>query len=104
MIRDLGVETVAPTPFPRATEDLDVLLTAEIVADATRMDAIRRALEKLEYEPIPGREHYQWFRELDGSDGTIKIDVRGWPGRAVRSRALGSRTSKPEAGSRAWVA
>lgn len=94
-IRDLGVETVAPTPFPRATEDLDVLLTAEIVADPTRMGAIKRALEGLEYEPIPGREHYQWSRELGGTNRTIKIDILGQVPEDTSSLRMGERRMRP---------
>lgn len=94
-IHNLGVETVAPNPFLRATEDLDVLLTAEIVADATRMDAIKRALEELDYEPIPGREHYQWSRELDGTDRSVKIDILGQVPEDTSSLKMGERRMRP---------
>lgn len=79
-IRANDLETVAPTFFPRATDDLDLLLTARVVADADRMAAVRDALRELGYVPVSGGEYYQWSRELEADDrplSRVRIDLLG---------------------------
>lgn len=79
-IRANDLETVAPTFFPRATDDLDLLLTAQVVADTDRMAAVRDALRELGYEPVTGGEYYQWSRDLEGDGGAasrVRIDLLG---------------------------
>lgn len=79
-LRANHLDTVAPTLFPRATDDLDVLLTAQVVANINRMEAIRDALRELGYEPVTGGEYYQWYRDLEAEDGSpsrLRIDLLG---------------------------
>lgn len=78
-LRRTGAETVAATTYPRATDDLDVLLSADIVVDSGRMAAVRDALRDLGYSSMPGREHYQWSRDVEagGRSRRIKIDLLG---------------------------
>lgn len=79
-IRANDLETVAPTFFPRATDDLDLLLSAQVVADADRMEAVRDALREFGYAPLTGGEYYQWSRDLEGDDGAwsrVRIDLLG---------------------------
>lgn len=74
-----GLETVAPTTFPRATQDLDLFLTANVVTSAESMAAVRDALRDLGYEPRAGGEFYQWSRRVDlgGREVTVKVDLLG---------------------------
>jgi hypothetical protein len=65
-------------PVPRATEDLDILLTTEIVIDAERMGPIRVALDRLDYSPIPGAEYMQFVKQLGGGK-IVKIDLLTGP-------------------------
>ncbi len=79
-LRANDIETVAPTHFPRATDDLDVLLTAQVVADINRMEAVRDALRHHGYEPVAGGEYYQWSRALEAEDepaSRVRIDLLG---------------------------
>lgn len=79
-IRANHLETVAPTLFPRATDDLDLLLTSRVVADIGSMEALRASLRELGYEPVTGGEFYQWFRELEAEEGAasrVRIDLLG---------------------------
>lgn len=79
-IRTHDLETVDTPSFPRATDDLDLLLGARVVADADRMDAVREALQELGYEPVTGGEYYQWSRDLDVEDSSasrVRIDLLG---------------------------
>jgi len=65
-------------PVPRATEDLDILLTTEVVIDAARMRPIRAALDRLGYVAIPGAEYMQFAKPLGG--GRIaKVDLLTGP-------------------------
>lgn len=61
-------------PAPRATQDLDLMLSAELVADARSMNALRAALDKLEYQVVKGSEYQQFTRTL-GATQTVKIDL-----------------------------
>lgn len=65
-------------PAPRATEDLDILLTTEVVVDADRMRPISMALEQLGYKVIPGAEYMQFAKPL-GNGMTVKIDLLTGP-------------------------
>lgn len=65
-------------PAPRATEDLDILLTTEVVVDATRMRPIRQALDRLGYAPIPGAEYMQFARPISRGQA-VKIDLLTGP-------------------------
>lgn len=94
-LRENELRTVAPTAFPRATTDLDVVLSADVVADVGKMAVVREGLESMGYEPVEGRENYQWSRvvEFGGRDVTLKFDLLGQippntAGLSVRSRRM----------------
>lgn len=61
-------------PAPRATQDLDLLLPTELVADARLMGIVRTALDRLDYKVVPGSEHLQFLRKGSGLQ-EIKIDL-----------------------------
>ena len=62
-------------PAPRATQDLDLMLAAELFADARSMGAIRIALDQLGYIVIKGSEYLQYVRTVPGTP-SVKIDLR----------------------------
>lgn len=71
-LADAGVRTLIGAglwPAPRATEDLDLMLSAELVADARSMTALRATLDKLGYKVIEGSEYLQFVRRM------VKIDL-----------------------------
>jgi len=92
-----GAETVASTSFPRATRDLDLVLTSEIIADAGKLTTVREALKHLGYEPLAGREHYQWGRvtEDEGRETPIKIDLMGQIPEDRRGMSIRARRMRP---------
>ena len=65
-------------PRPRTTEDMDVLVRTEIVADAERFRRLRTVLDDLEYVPIPGAEYMQFVKQL-GTSTNVKIDLLTGP-------------------------
>ncbi|MCC6578920.1 MAG: hypothetical protein IT440_00640 [Phycisphaeraceae bacterium] len=72
-----GHRTLIPVemwPAPRATQDLDLLLSAEIVADVRFMGAVRAGLDQLGYTVVAGSEYLQFARTVAGAQ-TIKIDL-----------------------------
>jgi len=61
-------------PAPRATQDLDILLTVEVVASIHRMQSIKAALDRLGYTAIPRAKYMQFAKPLgDGRD--VKVDI-----------------------------
>lgn len=61
-------------PAPRATQDLDLILSAELVADATLMRAVRAALDRLGYTAVRGSEYLQFTRRISIAQ-IVKIDL-----------------------------
>ncbi|MCC6240945.1 MAG: hypothetical protein IT448_11665 [Phycisphaerales bacterium] len=61
-------------PAPRATEDLDLMLSAELVANVRSMTALRAALDKLNYQVIKGSEYLQFVRTITATQA-VKIDL-----------------------------
>lgn len=61
-------------PAPRTTGDLDLMLSADLVADARSMTALRAALDKLDYQVIEGSEYLQFVRTITATK-VVKIDL-----------------------------
>jgi len=61
-------------PTPRATQDLDLMLSAELVADARSMTALRDVLDKLGYQVVEGSEYLQFVRTFNTAQ-VVKIDL-----------------------------
>lgn len=78
-------------PATRATNDVDLFLRAEVLADADRAAAVADAIRSLGYEAIPGAEYYQWLRRmtLGGRPREVKLDLLVGPTGAVRSKLHG---------------
>ncbi len=87
-------------PVPtRSTKDLDVILSAEVITDASRMDRIRDALDNLGYEATT--EYFQFARELGESGREVEIDLLTAPpaegqGDAVKQRGIRARPRESE--------
>lgn len=76
-LADSGVRTLIGAelwPAPRATQDLDLMLSAELVADARSMTVLRAALDKLGYQVIKGSEYLQFVRTITATQ-FVKIDL-----------------------------
>ncbi len=74
---EAGVDTLIPAalwPEPRTTQDLDLLLTAEVVGDAASMQIIRNALDALGFAVVPEREYLQFERKV-GVTQVVKVDL-----------------------------
>jgi len=72
-----GVRTLISAelwPLPRATDDLDLMLSAEMVADVRCMKALRAALDKLNYKVIKRSEYLQFVRNITATQ-VVKIDL-----------------------------
>lgn len=70
-----GARTLFPVndlPENRTTQDIDLILKAEVVVSADGMKSVRSAINTLGYTPIAGSEHYQ-FRKAVKPAGEIKI-------------------------------
>jgi hypothetical protein len=65
-------------PSPRATEDLDIFLTTEIVVDRERMGTIRAALDSLGYRDIESAKYTQFAKVLP-NEMNVKIDLLTGP-------------------------
>lgn len=65
-------------PYPRATEDLDLFLPTEVVASLADMQALRKALNTLKFQPVEEAK-YLHFTKLWGDNGRVKIDMLTGP-------------------------
>lgn len=74
---EAGVDTLIPAklwPEPRTTQDLDLLLTTELVGDAASMQIVRDALDALGFAVVPEREYLQFERKV-GPAHVVKVDL-----------------------------
>ena len=91
-IRRSGEQTLMPDyPSARSTQDIDIFLTAEVIADASKTTSIRAALDQLGY--LPSTPNLQFTRSIEyaGSERQVKIDflaapVTGDPGLRVQMK------------------
>jgi hypothetical protein len=74
-LKETGQQTLLERiPVARATEDFDVLLHLELMADLEKIRLLQNTLHALGYEVISGREYLQ-FRKSLGDTRTVKIDL-----------------------------
>lgn len=78
-----GEPTLRAIPEARSTNDLDVFLTVELVADAEKMAALRDVLSELDYDPVEGAKYYQFARDVAyrGETRQVKVDLLAPPPR-----------------------
>jgi hypothetical protein len=64
-------------PEPRATNDIDVFLRAELLADKSRTAALVEAIQRLSYMPVEEAKYFQWTRsvEVSGVKQEVKLDA-----------------------------
>lgn len=65
-------------PFPRATEDIDLLLPTEIVVDIDHMQGLRTTLDALGFQPVPEAK-FLHFSKPWSNGGRVKIDMLTGP-------------------------
>jgi hypothetical protein len=77
-----GEPTLRPYPAGRSTEDLDVFLRAEVIADAAKVETIRDTLDRLQYVPVERAKYYQFVREIEhrGRVSMAEWVVSHWAG------------------------
>lgn len=76
-IRETEAATLRAYPRLRATSDIDLFLSAEIISDEQKTQRIRRLLDELGYKPVETAKYYQFQRPLDDGAGlqVLKIDL-----------------------------
>jgi hypothetical protein len=64
-------------PEPRATNDIDVFLRADLLTDHARTEALVEAIERLGYVPVEEAKYFQWKRPVEVGDVTqeVKLDA-----------------------------
>jgi hypothetical protein len=64
-------------PEPRATNDLDLFVRTEVLADHGRTEQIRAAIVRLGYTPVPTAKFMQWVKQVsvNGVPQPLKIDL-----------------------------
>lgn len=98
-----GARTLLPIPDSRSTNDLDVFLTVELVADAEKMAALGRTLDELGFEVIDSAKYYQFARVVAyrGGEQSLKVDLLApppRPGTALRQMVrVDARRVRPRA-------
>lgn len=88
-LAEAGERTLIPLdiwPRPRATNDLDIFLKAEVVVDAAQMLAVRESLDRLGYLPVEEAKYLQFEKAL-ARGRAVKIDLHVGP--AVLAADLG---------------
>lgn len=85
---------LAELPLARTTEDIDLILRAEIVTDSRSMKLIRDALDQLGFVPVETAKYTQFARPM--SPGVVKVDLLAAPlGKFAEKVPKDSRRVKP---------
>ena len=73
-------------PQPRSTNDLDLLLKTELLADSAKLKPLADAIQQLGYNPIATAKYYQFFKPgpKGGEAGGFKIDILTGPVERLR--------------------
>jgi hypothetical protein len=75
-------------PEPRATNDLDLFLHVEVLANRDRVMQVKTVIQQLGYTPVKGAEFLQWEREvvIGGNPQRVKVDILVGPLGKSRSK------------------
>ena len=69
-----------PRPIPtRSTQDIDVILSADLIVSADHMDQIRDVLDELGYDAT--MEYLQFERTIGDKQHTVEVDLLAAPPR-----------------------
>ena len=65
----------------RSTEDLDLFLSAQLIADAGKIESLKQVIARLHYSVIPEARNFQFAKEVDlfGQKCKVKIDLLAAP-------------------------
>jgi len=77
-IEEMQVRTLfSQLPMPRATNDLDLFIRADVLCDIESMKAVAAALDRLNYKDVPEARYMQWKKRIDlhGQAREIKVDL-----------------------------
>ena len=69
--------SLADLPAARTTEDIDLILRADVVTDSSSMRPIREALDRLGFQVVESAKFTQFSRPMD--PGVVKIDLLAAP-------------------------
>ena len=74
-LRQSGDRTLfSQLPEPRATSDIDMFVTMEVLVEVELVKRLRRQIERMGFSPVSGAEYFQWKR-IDEHGHETKIDV-----------------------------
>jgi hypothetical protein len=75
-------------PMPRATNDLDLFVRADVLCDLESMKTVASALHNLGYEAVEEAKYMQWEKKIDlhGQARMIKVDLLVGPLGEFRDR------------------
>jgi hypothetical protein len=77
-LRTTGARTLLPLdrlPPARATQDVDLFLRAEVIADQRAVSRYRDALDSLGFVVVPGSEWLKFRREIEGVEVLLDVMV-----------------------------
>src|SRR5262245_41427274 len=70
-LEQTGAQTLfAELPEPRSTDDLDLFLRAEVLADLGRTREVAEAIRRLGYSPVEEAKFLQWKRLVQWQRGS----------------------------------
>lgn len=77
-------------PQPRSTNDLDLFLKTELLADSAKLKPLADAIQQLGYNPIATAKYYQFFKPglKGGEAGGFKIDILTGPVESLRQLGI----------------
>jgi hypothetical protein len=97
---NVGEQTLfAELPQVRTTNDIDMFLRAEVLADLPRTRAVAEAIKRLGYEVVEEAKFLQWKKPLvvGGVVQEVKLDVLVGPlGRHRRSMKVSAPRARPK--------
>jgi hypothetical protein len=64
-------------PIARTTQDIDLVLHAEIATEASHMTLVRKALDILEFSVVETAKYMQFVKNVEG--GKVKVDLLSAP-------------------------
>lgn len=78
----------AELPEPRATNDIDLFLRAELLTDRVRIEVLVNAIRRLGYSPVEEAKFLQWKRSIEivGVRQEVKLDTLVGPLGEYRSK------------------
>lgn len=77
-------------PAPRSTNDLDLFLRTELLADSQRLVPLVQALDRLDYRPVETARFYQFYKPgpEGGEAGSLKVDILTGPEQTLREAGV----------------